>query len=111
MLPLLPFYGIRLQYPLRDPGCAGGEKVRDGVVEMIASNPEAGNEIGGAGGARKVRIVGRGKGKSGGYRVITFYSGKDVPKFRKAELLGAFVLTGFSPENMGNVQRFGDSCS
>jgi hypothetical protein len=51
MLPFLPFYGIRLPYPLSDPGCAGGEKVRDGVVEMIASNPEAGNEIGGAGGA------------------------------------------------------------
>ena len=64
MLPLLPFYGIRLQYPLSDPGCADGEKLRDGVVEMIASNPEAGNEIGGAGGARKVRIAGRGKGKS-----------------------------------------------
>ena len=83
MLPLLPFYGIRLPYPLSDPGCAGGETVRDGVVEMIASNPEAGNEIGGAGGARKVRIAGRGKGKSDGYRVITFYSGKDVPKFGK----------------------------
>jgi hypothetical protein len=29
----------------------------------------------------KFVLVGRGKGKSGGYRVITFYSGKDVPVF------------------------------
>jgi hypothetical protein len=57
------------------------ESERDAVVEMIANHPEAGDEIGGAGGARKVRVAGRGKGKSGGYRVIAFYSGKDVPVF------------------------------
>jgi hypothetical protein len=33
------------------------------------------------GGARKVRIAGRGKGKSGGYRVITFYAGVRFPVF------------------------------
>jgi hypothetical protein len=48
---------------------------------MTANNPEAGNEIGGTGGARKDRVAGRGKGNSGGYRVITFYSGKGVPVF------------------------------
>ncbi|OHC83162.1 MAG: hypothetical protein A3G73_03315 [Rhodospirillales bacterium RIFCSPLOWO2_12_FULL_67_15] len=32
-------------------------------------------------GARKVRFAGRGKGKSGGYRVITFFSGPDIPVF------------------------------
>jgi hypothetical protein len=37
--------------------------------------------IPGTGGARKIRLAGRGKGKSGGYRVITFYSGGDVPVF------------------------------
>jgi hypothetical protein len=35
----------------------------------------------GTGGARKVRFGGRGKGKSGGYRVITFYGGSDIPLF------------------------------
>jgi mRNA-degrading endonuclease RelE of RelBE toxin-antitoxin system len=50
------------------------EAERDAIVDMIASNPEAGDEITGTGGARKVRVAGRGKGKSGGYRVITFYS-------------------------------------
>jgi len=67
---------------LADAKAAGLTEVdRDAVVEMIASNPEAGDEIMGSGGARKVRVAGRGKGKSGGYRVITFYSGKDVPVF------------------------------
>ncbi len=35
----------------------------------------------GTGGARKLRFAGRGKGKSGGYRVITFFSGSDIPVF------------------------------
>jgi mRNA-degrading endonuclease RelE of RelBE toxin-antitoxin system len=37
--------------------------------------------IPGTGGARKVRFGGRGKGKSGGYRVITYYAAEDVPVF------------------------------
>lgn len=35
----------------------------------------------GTGGARKVRFAGRGKGKSGGFRVITFYAAEDIPVF------------------------------
>jgi len=64
---------------VRAAGLTEGE--REAVVEMVANHPEAGDEIGGTGGARKVRVAGRGKGKSGGYRVITFYSGKNVPVF------------------------------
>lgn len=41
----------------------------------------ADGEIEGAGGCRKVRVAGRGKGKSGGYRVITFFSGTAIPLF------------------------------
>jgi DNA-binding transcriptional regulator YiaG len=37
--------------------------------------------IPGIGGARKIRFAGRGKGKSGGYRVVTFYTGRDLPLF------------------------------
>jgi hypothetical protein len=33
----------------------------------------------GSGGCRKVRVAGRGKGKSGGYRVVTFYSNEQTP--------------------------------
>jgi len=41
----------------------------------------AGYVIEGTGGARKVRFAGKSKGKSGGYRVITFFSGTDIPVF------------------------------
>ncbi len=51
------------------------------VVDTIAANPRAGDEIVGTGGCRKVRVAGRGKGKSGGYRVITFFSGPGIPVF------------------------------
>lgn len=47
---------------------------RDAAVLTISANPEAGDLIQGTGGCRKVRIAGRGKGKSGGYRVITYYA-------------------------------------
>lgn len=67
---------------LADAKAAGlTDDERTAVVDRLAKDPEAGDEIKGTGGARKVRFAGRGKGKSGGYRVITFYSGRDVPVF------------------------------
>jgi hypothetical protein len=57
------------------------------IVTFLAENPQAGDELPGTGGCRKVRIAGRGKGKSGGYRTITFYSGEAMP---------VYLLTVFS---------------
>lgn len=51
------------------------------IISFIANNPSVGDEMAGTGGARKVRFSRPGTGKSGGYRVITFYSGKDIPVF------------------------------
>ncbi len=51
------------------------------LIDYLAANPTAGDEIGGTGGCRKVRWAGRGKGKSGGYRTITFYSGEMCPVY------------------------------
>ena len=62
----------------------------DDLILFLAGNPEAGEVIPGTGGCRKVRVSGRGKGKSGGYRTITFYSGPDMPLF----LLAAFSKGG-----------------
>ena len=55
----------------------------DGLVEYLAENPEAGDEIAGTGGCRKVRfaIEGNNKGKSGGVRTITLFSGEAMPVF------------------------------
>ena len=51
------------------------------IIDHCAVRPDAGDVIPGTGGARKLRFAGRGKGKSGGYRVITFYSGASLPVF------------------------------
>jgi hypothetical protein len=53
----------------------------EGIVLTLAQNPTTGVIIPDSGGARKVRFRGRGKGKSGGYRVITFWGGVDIPVF------------------------------
>lgn len=63
----------------KDVGLSDDE--REEIVDFIAENPLAGNSIPGTGGARKVRFSAKGKGKSGGVRVITFYSGLDIPVF------------------------------
>jgi len=57
------------------------EAERLAIVTWIAANPAAGDVIEGTGGARKVRFAGKGKGKSSGYRVITFFTGTDIPVF------------------------------
>lgn len=51
------------------------------LINRLSADPQAGNVIVGTGGARKVRVAGRGKGKSGGFRVISYYAGDDLPVF------------------------------
>ncbi len=51
------------------------------IVDTIARDPASGVRIPGTGGARKVRFAGRGKGKRGGYRVVTYFAGRDMPVF------------------------------
>ena len=57
-------------------GPDGGDVRR--LIGYLAKCPEAGDVIPGTGGARKVRFAGRGKGKSGGYRMITFCTAEQV---------------------------------
>ncbi len=68
----------------------------DELVEFLSVNPMAGEEVQGTGGCRKVRVAGRGKGKSGGYRTITFYSGRDVP---------VFLITVFSKGERSDLSK------
>lgn len=72
----------------KDAGMNASEQ--QAVVDLIAINPEAGEIMPGCGGARKVRVARPGGGKSGGYRVITYFAGEQVP---------VFLLTVF-PKNM-----------
>jgi hypothetical protein len=54
---------------------------RVAAINQIAADPSAGEIIPGGGGARKVRVPGHGKGKSGGYRVLTYYMTANEPVF------------------------------
>jgi hypothetical protein len=51
------------------------------VVDLVSADPEVGVRMEGTGGCRKLRVAGRSKGKSGGYRIITVFGGGDVPVF------------------------------
>lgn len=55
------------------------DEEREGLVDELASNPTSGKKIIGTGGCRKFRYRKPGKGKSGSYRVITFFGGDDIP--------------------------------
>ncbi|MFL5070886.1 MAG: type II toxin-antitoxin system RelE/ParE family toxin [Xanthobacteraceae bacterium] len=67
---------------IRDAQSLGlSEDERQRIVDAIAADPLQGDEIGGSGGLRKVRFAGRGKGKSGGYRVMTAYFGTNAPVY------------------------------
>jgi hypothetical protein len=68
----------------------------DALIIYLAANPMAGDEIVGTGGCRKLRLAGRGKGKSGGYRVVTFYSGTTIP---------VFLLTAFGKGQKSNLSK------
>jgi len=75
-------------------GMTEGE--REAFVTLIAQNPIAGDEIVGTGGCRKIRLAGRGKGKSGGYRIITYFGGHGVP---------VFLLTVFSKGDRADLTQ------
>jgi hypothetical protein len=69
------------EYLRRAGQCGISDDEREEIINFIAANPLAGDEISGTGGARKVRFARPGRGKSGGYRVITFFSGANIPVF------------------------------
>ncbi|MBP7003166.1 type II toxin-antitoxin system RelE/ParE family toxin [Amaricoccus sp.] len=66
------------------------------VVDILAADPTSGEVMVGTGGCRKLRIAGRGKGKSGGYRVVTVFGGMDVP---------VFLLTVFGKDEKDNLSK------
>jgi hypothetical protein len=55
------------------------EEERHTLIDHLAENPLAGDEMPGTGGVRKLRFAALGRGKRGGARVIYFYGGEDIP--------------------------------
>jgi hypothetical protein len=73
-----------------------GEEEREALVAMIAGDPAAGEIMQGTGGCRKLRYKKPGTGKSGGYRVISFFGGDDIP---------VFLLTVFGKNERANLNK------
>ena len=78
----------------RDEGISADE--RAAMISYVSRNPADGEIIPGTGGARKLRFAGRGKGKSGGYRIITFYADADMP---------VFLLDVYSKDSQANLPK------
>ena len=57
------------------------EEEMKAVVDAVAADPRDGAIMQGCGGARKFRYAKPGKGKSGSYRVVSYYGGEDFPVF------------------------------
>lgn len=72
---------------------------RVAAVDLIAADPEAGVIVAGGGGVRKVRLAGRGKGKSGGYRILTYFMVEERPVY----LL--WVINKSMADNLSDAQK------
>ena len=66
------------------------------TVDYVASNPMGGDLMVGTGGVRKARIAKPGVGKSGGYRVVWWFGGDDIP---------VFLLTVFGKNEKDNLSK------
>jgi len=53
----------------------------ESLKDMLARIPDAGEVMEGTGGFRKLRLARTGGGKSGGYRVITFFYNETIPVY------------------------------
>ena len=73
------------------------EDIQD-LIDYLSENPQAGDEMEGTGGCRKLRwsIRGNNKGKSGGARTITLYSGEHLP---------VFLITAFGKSQKVNLSK------
>jgi hypothetical protein len=63
------------------------EAVRREIVSAISKDPKLGDVMVGTGGLRKFRFDRPGSGKSGGFRILSYYISEDFPVF----LIGAFA--------------------
>lgn len=88
---------IETESYLRDAKHAGmAEDEMIAAVDLVAASPEAGDVMQGTGGVRKARLAGRGKGKSGGYRIVWYFGGGDIP---------VFLLTVFGKGEKDNLSQ------
>lgn len=70
----------------------------EALITFLSDNPDAGDVMQGTGGCRKLRwsIKGSSKGKSGGVRTITLFSGSNLP---------VFLITAFGKGQQANLSK------
>jgi hypothetical protein len=69
---------------------------RESIVQYLAMHPEVGAIMKGTGGVRKLRWPAKGKGKSGGVRIVYFTHNPSMP---------LFLLTVFAKGDKANLSR------
>jgi len=69
---------------------------RDELLYFLSANPKAGDLIQGSGGIRKLRWGSKGKGTSGGSRIIYFFHNSEIP---------VFLLTIFMKNEKANLTK------
>jgi hypothetical protein len=75
------------------------------LLFYLALNPEAGAEIPGTGGVRKVRFAAKGSGKSGGVRVIYYFFDEENPLY-VILLYGKNEQANLNPKQKKDVADF-----
>ena len=68
----------------------------EAFTDIVAADPHAGDRMEETGGCRKVRFAKPGRGKSGGYRIVTYFGGADIP---------VFLLTVFGKGEKSNLTQ------
>lgn len=84
------------------------EEEKADLIEFLAANPLAGDEIPGTGGVRKIRFGAKGKGKRGGARVIYFWYSENAPIYALLAY-GKNEKTDLSPDETKAVASFARS--
>jgi mRNA-degrading endonuclease RelE of RelBE toxin-antitoxin system len=74
-----PMTVVETPFFLRKAAGVLTEGEREQLVAFVAANPEAGDVIPESGGVRKFRWAAKGKGKSGGARVIYYFHNEALP--------------------------------
>lgn len=68
----------------------------DAITTFLAEIPESGEVMEGTGGCRKLRWAVQGRGKRGGARIVTFFTGEKLP---------VFLITAFGKGEKVNLTK------
>lgn len=87
-----------IETPIFTKQASGGlftdEELKQLQNELL-KNPNKGDLIAGSGGLRKIRMARKGRGKSGGFRIIYYRSNPDT----------IFFLLAYSKNEQGNLSK------